>query len=48
MKLTDKFCEYETLQLNSLNIPLLYILEAGHNPNITLVVPEKIIKLLLL
>jgi len=47
MKLTDKFYEYVTVQLKSLNVPLLYILEGGYNPDVISVVSEKIIKLLL-
>ena len=47
MKLTDKFYEYVTIYLKSLDIPLLYILEGGYNPSIISMVSEKIINLLI-
>jgi len=47
MKLTDKFYEYVTKYLKSLDVSLLYILEGGYNPNVISVIPEKIIKLLI-
>ena len=47
MKLTDKFYEHVTIYLKLLNIPLLYILEGGYNPNVISVVSEKIINLLM-
>lgn len=46
MKLTNIFYEYVTKYLKSLNVPLLYILEGGYNPNVISVISEKIIKLL--
>jgi acetoin utilization deacetylase AcuC-like enzyme len=47
MKLTDVFYEYVTKYLKSLNLPLLYILEGGYNPNVIANVSYKIINLLL-
>jgi acetoin utilization deacetylase AcuC-like enzyme len=47
MELTAKYYEYVATYLKSLNIPLIYVLEGGYNPNIISSVSEKIINILI-
>ncbi len=47
MKLTNYFYQYVTKYLKNLNIPLVYVLEGGYNPDVISSVSEDIINILM-